>query len=324
MEQSVRLVGIARLAAEGSLLAEKRRVEYRSLPTRKFLNRCDSQRVPFDWTINPYRGCEFGCKYCYARFTHEFLERREPDAFETEIYAKEFDVASFRQECRTLKKGQIVGLGTATDPYQPAERKFQLTRRVLEAMCQVSGLAICVTTKSDLVARDADLFKRLGERNDVRVTMTVTTMDDKLAKLTEPFAPRPDLRMKAVAQLTAAGVRAGVIASPVLPLITDGEGNLETVALAAKRAGADQFGANVLFLKPSAQSVFFPFLEERFPAYLKHYRQSFAGAAYLKGSYPQQIRQRIHNIRLRVGIAQRDLARTDPPASADHSQLLLF
>ncbi|MBV8863869.1 MAG: radical SAM protein, partial [Acidobacteriaceae bacterium] len=140
MQEFVRLKGIAKLASEGSLLTEKRNVEYRSLPTRKWLNRCDSKRVPFEWTINPYRGCEYGCKYCYARFTHEFLERREPDAFETEIYAKEWDRASFLKELRSLKPGQVVGIGTGTDPYQPAERKFNLTRQVLEAMVGIGGI----------------------------------------------------------------------------------------------------------------------------------------------------------------------------------------
>ena len=106
MQQLVKLVGIARLAAEGTLLNEKRRVEYRTLPTRKWLNRCDSKRVPFDWSINPYRGCEYGCKYCYARYTHEFLERRDIAAFETEIYAKEWDPAAFRDELESVKPGR--------------------------------------------------------------------------------------------------------------------------------------------------------------------------------------------------------------------------
>src|ERR1700761_9116844 len=130
MQQLVRLVGIARLASEGATLAEKSRVEYRTLPTRKWLNRCDSERVPFHWTINPYRGCEYGCKYCYARFTHEFLERREGEAFETEIYAKDWDPVAFREELNSIKPGHIIGIGTATDPYQPAERTFRRTRQV--------------------------------------------------------------------------------------------------------------------------------------------------------------------------------------------------
>ncbi len=197
------------MAAEGSVLAEKQRVEYRTLPTRKWLNRCHSARVPFHWSINPYRGCEYGCKYCYARFTHEFLERRDAAAFETEIYAKDWDPLAFREELKSVKPGQIIGIGTATDPYQPAERKFHLTRQALEAMMLLRGVSIFITTKSNLVSRDAELLKRLSQFNEVGVTVTVTTMNRELARLTEPYAPRPDLRIQAVADLTAAGVYAG-------------------------------------------------------------------------------------------------------------------
>lgn len=323
MQQLVKLVGIARLAAEGSLLTEKRRVEYRTLPTRKWLNRCHSRRVPFDWSINPYRGCEYGCKYCYARFTHEFLERRDPQLFEREIYAKDWDPAAFQQELKAVKPAHIIGIGTATDPYQPAERKFLLTRQVLEALADVEGVSIFITTKSNLASRDADLLKTIGKQNEVRVTVTVTTMDRELARLTEPFAPRPDLRMKAVAELAAAGVPVGVIANPVLPLITDSEENLESVARAAKEAGADQFGASVLFLQPTAQRVFFPFLAENFPQHLKRYRASFAQGAYLRGSYPERIRALVNGIRQRVGIPQRDMDRTALPKPPG-AQLLLF
>lgn len=323
MEQFVKLVGIARLAAEGTVLAEKRRVEYRTLPTRKWLNRCHSQRVPFDWSINPYRGCEYGCKYCYARFTHDFLERRDPQSFEREIYAKDWNAFEFEQELRAVKPEQIIGIGTATDPYQPAERKFLLTRQVLEALSKVQGVSIFVTTKSNLVSRDADLLRGLAQGNEVRVTVTVTTMNRELARLTEPFAPRPDLRMKAVAELAAAGVPVGVIANPVLPLITDSEENLESVARAAKGAGADQFGANVVFLQPAAQRVFFPFLAGSFPQHLKRYQASFSAGAYLKGAYPERLRTLVNDIRQRVGIPQRDMERIALPKPPG-SQLRLF
>ena len=323
MQQLVKLTGIARLAAEGSLLSEKRRVEYRSLPTRQWLNRCTSRRVPFHWTINPYRGCEYGCKYCYARFTHEFMERSELDAFETEIYAKDWTARNFRSELRRVKEGQVIGIGTATDPYQPAERRFGLTRKVLECLIGLHGLSIFITTKSDLVARDAGLLQELGKSNEVRVTASITTLDCELARLIEPFAPRPDLRMEAIAELNSANVSAGVIASPVLPLITDSEENLEAVAQAARVAGADQFGANVLFLKPSAQKIFFPFLEARFPQHLARYRQSYAWSAFLRGTYPEEIGERIAAIRSRVGIGMRDLARTNAPRPPG-AQLLLF
>lgn len=253
----VRLVGIARMAAESSVLIEKRRVEYRNLATRKWLNRCQSERVPFDWTINPYRGCEFACKYCYARYTHDFLERHDPAAFETEIYAKEWNAAEFQEELRSVKAGQMIAIGTATDPYQPAERRFLSTQNVLEALARLRGVSICLTTKSSLVSRDAALFLALAEHNRVQVTVTVTTTNRALARLTEPYAPSPEMRLKTVAKLAEAGVSVSVMASPILPLITDSESNLLGVARAAKEAGAQRFGAHVVFLQPAAQRVFF-------------------------------------------------------------------
>lgn len=330
MEDVAKLIGIARLAAEGVLLHEKRRVEYRSLPSRKWLNRCDSERVPFHWTINPYRGCEYGCKYCYARFTHEFLERRDPVAFETEIYAKVWDSPGFRRELHSVKPGEVIGIGTATDPYQPAERTHGLTRQVLDSMRMIRGVAIYITTKSDLVARDVDLLKTLSIHNDVRVTLTVTTMSRKLARLTEPYAPRPDLRIGAVRKLAEAGIAVGVIASPVLPMITDSEKNLTAVAEAAQAAGADQFGANVLFLMPSAQRVFFPFVAQEFPKLLKRYEKSYAEGAYLKGSYPERIRTLVRDIRVRVGLRERNRSVADVFAhretfpQAQQPQMALF
>ncbi|MBV9404292.1 MAG: radical SAM protein [Acidobacteriaceae bacterium] len=323
MQQTVPLVGIARLASQSTLITEKRRVEYRTLPSRRWLNRCQSDRVPFHWTINPYRGCEYGCKYCYARFTHEFMEIPDPAAFETEIYAKDWDPSAFQNELKSAKRGHVIGIGTATDPYQPIERRMGLTKAVLTELLPVEGLTIFVTTKSDLVARDKALLKKLAERNEVGVTVTVTTMDAGLARLTEPFAPRPDLRMRAVAELASAGVYVGVIANPVLPLITDSVANLEEVALAAKAAGADEFGANVLFLQPSAQRVFYPFLAEKFPQHLRRYETRFRSGAYLSGPYPERIAKRVNEIRTRVGIGRRDRENfvPDPPAGG---QLLLF
>jgi DNA repair photolyase len=323
MEQPVRLVGIARLAAQGSKLEGKRRVEYRTLPTRNWLNRCSSRRVPFDWTINPYRGCEYGCKYCYARFTHEFLEKQEADAFETEIFAKEWNPAQFQSELAQVKPGQVVALGTATDPYQPAERRLGRTRAVVEALTRISGICFYVTTKSDLVARDADVFARIAEQNEVGITVTVTTMDANLAKRTEPYAPRPALRIKAVRELVRAGLRTGGIGSPVLPWITDSEENLGTVAQAAKEAGADYFGANVLFLQPCSSRVYFPFIEEQFPALVERYRQAYRAGAFLKGAYPEQIRERVNAIRERVGLTRRDLDRVKPPQPRG-AQMMLF
>ena len=325
-QQLVKLVGIAKLAAEGSSLAEKRRVEYRTLPTRSWLNRCHSQRVPFHWSINPYRGCEYGCKYCYARYTHEFLELRDSEAFETQIFAKDWNDNGFLKELMAVKPGHIIGIGTATDPYQPAERTFSRTRRALEALTVLSNISVFITTKSDLVSRDIDLLQQLAKLNEVRVTLTVTTMDQDLARLTEPFVPRPDLRLKAVRQLADAGVSVGVIASPILPLITDSRQSLETVARAAKEAGATYFGAGVLFLKPSSARVFLPFLAERFPKHLGRYRKSYASGAYLKGPYPDRIGWMVRSLREELELSARDLTfhELPPPAPTEDAQFRLF
>jgi DNA repair photolyase len=196
------LVGIARLAADSECLESKRRVEYFELQTRRFITHCISKRaMPFEWTINPYRGCEFGCKYCYARYTHEFMELRDPVQFETLIYAKEWSEAAFRDELRRIPRDQHIAIGTATDPYQPAERRFGVTRKILKVFAAESGRSLSITTKSDAVARDADLLAGISTRNAVSVNMTVTTVDEELARLLEPFAPRPGLRIAAVRKL---------------------------------------------------------------------------------------------------------------------------
>jgi DNA repair photolyase len=316
------LIGIAKLATQGHVLTQKRRVEYRTLPTRRWINRCDSRRVPFDWTVNPYRGCEYGCKYCYARYTHEFMERWDSTAFEREIYAKEWDAEGFRRELRGVRRGQSIALGTATDPYQPAERRYELTRRVLEVLANSSGRRIYLTTKSDLPTRDIDLWREIAKRNEVSIAITITTTDTVLARLLEPYAPRPDLRLNAMRELSNAGLNVGVIAAPVLPLITDSAESLEAVAIAAKKAGAKRFGANVLFLKPSSQRVFFPFLEEQFPHLVARYRANYDHDAFIRGQYPQRIGRLVQEIRERVGLFARDVAELPPPGEDD--QLRLF
>jgi DNA repair photolyase len=251
------------------------------------------------------------------------MERREPEAFETEIYAKDWDPNAFSDELRAVKCGQMIGIGTATDPYQPAERKFGRTRQALEAMQGLRSVSIFITTKSNLVTRDVDLLQGLSRHNEVGVTITVTTMNRELARKTEPYAPRPDLRIAAVSELSRAGISVGVIANPVLPLITDSEENLEGVAKAAQAAGARQFGANVLFLQPTAQQVFFRFLAERFPEYLARYRRSFASGPYLRGAYPERIRNTVNRIRERVGISARGLEHVSQTEMPD-GQLPLF
>src|SRR5438067_3847608 len=154
------LVGIARLASQSELLEAKRSVEYFEIPARSILNRT-KPNMPFRWTINPYRGCEIGCKYCYARYTHEFMEM-EPQAFEEKIYAKAAPAFLLRQELARIGRQDHIAMGTATDPYQPAERRFLRTRSILEVFAKERGLHLGITTKSDLILRDLDLLKEIA------------------------------------------------------------------------------------------------------------------------------------------------------------------
>ena len=215
-------VGIARMAAEGESLREGHNVEYFSLESRSLLSRVVSNRnLPFAWAINPYRGCEFACKYCYARYTHEFMELRDGVDFERKIFIKQQAAELLRHELKKVKRGEQIAIGTATDPYQPAERRFEVTRAILEELARHAGLEIGIVTKSNLVTRDAEILRRVAEKNQVFVNVTVTTVDVELARKLEPRAPRPDLRLEAVRQLNLAGLNAGVICAPVLPEITD-------------------------------------------------------------------------------------------------------
>ena len=292
------LVGIAKLAASSDLLEAKRAVEYFELETRRFIGR-GSGRMRSIWTVNPYRGCEFGCKYCYARYAHEFMELRDPELFERKIYAKRFDKRAFRAELRRLKPGETIWIGTATDPYQPAERRFRITRGMLEVFSLERGFDLGITTKSDLAARDAELLAEIGRKNTVGVHLTITTLDDTLARLLEPRAPRPALRLGAVKKLSDAGVRVSVLAHPVMPLINDSEQSLDEVCAAAAQNGASGFSAGPLFLKSCAQQVFFPFLQQRFPHLVRRYRERFEKNPYLKGAYPEMIQERLEKIRAR-------------------------
>lgn len=319
------LVGIAKMAAESPRLAAKHRVDYFDIATRSFIAQCrPNARVPFRWMINPYRGCEFGCKYCYARYAHEFMELRDPMDFERRIFVKQFDEAAFLRELRRLPQGETIAMGTATDPYQPAERRYGITRSILQAFARVSGYRLGITTKSQLVARDIDVLQEIARRHFLTVSMTVTTVDAALARLIEPMAPRPDLRLSAVRKLASRGIRATVHCAPILPLITDSDCSLDAVAKAAKTAGAKGFGGNVVFLKPCAWQVFLPFLEKNFPILVRRYRERFERSPYLKGDYPERIAERVDRIRRRYGFEERFHQEQEPELWPHDPQLALF
>jgi DNA repair photolyase len=301
------LVGIARLASEGESLREGHDVEYFTLPAKSLLNRCVSGRqMPFTWTINPYRGCEFACKYCYARYTHEFMEMRDGADFEQKIYVKQHAAGLLRHDLHRVKTGEAIALGTATDPYQPAERRYEVTRGILEEFARHRGYELGIVTKSNLIVRDLALLQEVAKTNKLSVHITITTLNVELARILEPRAPRPDLRLDAVRALSQGGLRVGVSASPVLPGITDSPADLEALVRAAAEVGADHVFANPLFLKPCAAAVFIPFLEQNFPALVENYRQRYQGRSFLPEAYAKRLSQLIHRFREKYGISRAD------------------
>jgi DNA repair photolyase len=324
-DEPLPLVGIARLAAQGEFVRPGHNVRYFTLEARSLLNRVQSaRRLPFTWAINPYRGCEFACKYCYARYTHEFMELRDGLDFERKIYIKQQAGWLLRRDLRRVKPGEQIAIGTATDPYQPAERHYGVTRAILEELAQHRGFEVGIVTKSDLILRDCELLRRLGEQNQVYVNLTITTLDAKLARILEPRAPRPDLRLKAVEQLNRAGVDAGVICAPVIPGITDPEESLEELVAAVKRVGGKNIFANPLFLKPCSAAIFLPFLEREFPQLVEDYKRRYAGRAFVSPAYQRQISRLMARLREKYGIAYEPERRPQRPLIDTGEQLTLF
>ena len=322
-----KLIGIARLAAQGESIREGHKVEYFTLPTRSLLNRVVSHRnLPFTWAINPYRGCEFACKYCYARYTHEFMEMTDED-FEHKIFVKQHAADLLRQELKKVKRGEPIAIGTATDPYQPAERRYEVTRAILEEFVRHRGFEIGIVTKSNLVVRDTELLREIGCHNRLFVSVTITTVNVELARILEPRAPRPDLRLEAVHQLNLAGVAAGINCAPVLPGITDAPKDLDALVGAAAAAGAKSIFAMPLFLKPCSAAVFLPFLEKEFPQLVQSYRERYAERAFLPPAYGKRLSELMSRLRARHGIRneyERYQRRSHPVPSPEDEQLGLF
>jgi DNA repair photolyase len=295
--------GIARMAAEGEHADEGHEVEFKMLKVRSVLNRTVSKRrLSMAYSINPYRGCEFGCRYCYARYTHEFLAPKErvaaaasgidfhdPEMFERLIFIKENAAWLLEQELRRIDPRDEIALGTATDPYQPIERRARVTRALLEVFARRQGYRLGIVTKSRLIERDTDLLAEIARRNTLVVHVTITTADVELARKLEPRAPRPDLRFRAVQRLREAGIITGVLCCPLLPGITDTEEAIDGMARRAAEAGASFFAANPLFLKPCSRPTYLQFVEEHFPALMPEYQKRFGAADFAAEPYRREM-----------------------------------
>lgn len=297
--------GIARFVAESSVIDNGHLVEYRDLKIRSILSDSTSKRMMFAKSINPYRGCEFGCRYCYARYTHEFMEMKDPKDFEKIIFIKQNAAWMLRQELRSIRPGEEIAIGTATDPYQPIERRAGVTRSLLEVLAERSGLHIGIVTKSTLIERDIDLLSRISARNQLTLHLTVTTADPQLARILEPRAPRPDLRLKTVKHLREAGLQAGILCSPIFPGITDSLSALNEMAAKARLADASFFYAQPLFLKPCSKGVFLDFLRQHFPSLVSSYERRFEEKAFLSTAYHKRIRSLVQSVSKAHGLNQR-------------------
>jgi DNA repair photolyase len=270
-----------------------RGTRFGAIEVRSALNSPAATHMGF-WSLNPYIGCEFGCTYCYARDTHRWtLERMglgpsDAQSFERNILVKTNLVDAIVRTLEPAKlAGQTLAIGTATDPYQPAERRFKLTRQALEALMAYRGIRVGITTKSPLVTRDIDLLTRLKQRHDVRVNMSVATLDPRLARRLEARTAVPSARLRAVRRLADAGIRSGVFVMPILPCITDSRAQLDAVLAAAKEAGASFVAWSALRLGPAARRHFLPHLAREFPdlgvRYERHYgRGDKADRAYCR------------------------------------------
>jgi DNA repair photolyase len=312
------------------------------LPVRSVLNNPASTGMGF-WSINPYVGCEFGCTYCYARDTHRWVVERavgrkggkavSPDseamsmgseagetkenlppfrltalppweAFEKEILVKS-EVAEVL--ARTLHPAQVAGhslvIGTATDPYQPAERKFGLTRRILEVLRSYHGLSIEIITKSPLVTRDTELLRSISERNEMSVNISLATADPRLARRLELRSPIPEARLRALRRLTEGGVHAGLLVAPIIPGVTDDWAGLARLIEAAKEAGARYVVGSALRLGPAARHRFLPLLEQEFPELAERYRRHYAGSVHVKQSYQDALNRRLRALQQAFGFS---------------------
>ena len=304
-----------------------RGTKFVELTPRSVLNSPQQTGVDF-WSLNPYIGCEFGCTYCYARYAHryaverardagklsdaEFRDFRGPhgwEAFERRIFVKRRVLAALEADLHryvrshgpSVRPSDPIVIGTATDPYQPAERRFRLTRQVLERLARCDGLNVGLITKSPLVTRDVDVLQRLQARNDLQVYVSLITLDARLIRKVEVRSPLPAVRLRALAKLTAAGIHAGLIVAPVLPGITDDAARLEALFRAAREAGAEFVHAGPLRLYPAVRDRFLPVLERHFPTLAGRYRRAYARASDAPRDYARALAARVKRLQARCG-----------------------
>jgi DNA repair photolyase len=309
------------------VLDEQSDIRYFGTFAKSILNRPEATGMDF-WSINPYIGCAFGCAYCYARYAHGYAFERaamsNPDrvdvnrdykdmfpwlAFERRILVKENAGDVLRKTLRqgsdrhaALIKGESISIGTATDPYQPAERRFKITRSILEVLAEHPGLRIRIITKSPLVTRDIDVMKRILRHSSIHIHMSLITVDRELARRLEPRAPTPVARLRGITRLREAGIDVGVNVMPILPGITDAPEQLESLVRQIAETGATHLAACALRLQSAARKRYLPFVAEEFPHLAARYRATYAHDVRAGESYRTGLTRAMTRICARYGI----------------------
>jgi DNA repair photolyase len=304
------------------LLDRQADLSYHAAPARLIFNPPAATGMNF-WSINPYVGCAFGCAYCYARDTHRWTLERAGEvgaqiaasmpawqAFERRVLVKENAAQCVRDALKTSRAprpGDAVLIGSATDPYQPAERRFQITRGVLEALTDARGVRLTIITKSPLVTRDIDVLARLTQRGRLSVHITITTIDRELARRLEPRAPTPEARLRAVRRLADAGIEVSVNCMPVLPGITDSPAMLRELIARVADAGAKNLSACALRLRSASRRRYLPFVREAFPELAARYESTYRHGAYASERYREGLSAFIQRACAAHGLRGRDL-----------------
>lgn len=293
-----------------------RGARFYQLAAQHLLNSPASTHMAF-WSVNPYIGCEFGCSYCYARDTHRYAVERATqsgarprslpllpaaESFERHILVKRNAAALLERELRThALDGASLVIGSATDPYQPAERVHGITRALLGVLAAHAGLAVEIITKSPLIVRDVPLLQRLGERNALRVHLSIASVHRRIVRRLEARSPAPAARIRALAALRAAGIDAGVLIAPIVPGITDSWHDLALLFEAARQAGATHVVGSALRLGPAARRNFLPQLAREFPALTQRYAQAYSGREQAPQAYERALAARLDRLCAQFG-----------------------
>jgi DNA repair photolyase len=297
------------------------RVEYREEPCRSALNRVKG--MPFDWSLNPYMGCVHRCTFCYVRAFELRADRPADERYGRSIRVKT-NVAEVlaRELARPAWQREGIAIGAATDPYQPAEGRYRLTRACLEVLVEAWN-PFGIITRGPLIVRDADLLREATARADVSVTFSVPTLDAEVWRKTEPGTAPPRQRLRALRQLVDAGVKASVGMAPILPGLSDRPELLADVVRAAREAGATGIWANLLYLKPGTREHFLEALARDWPEQLPRYEGLYEGRAYLPTSESEPVRAQVRALARKHGIRDRRPAVVSRPRPLEEAQLEL-